>query len=59
MPNHESVRQAWDGLLEADRLHRYYGYLAHKLEATNLRLSLATSILTSGAFLALMTDSDA
>ena len=48
MPSQESVRLVWNGLLDADRLHRYYGYLAGRLESTERLLSWACIVLTSG-----------
>lgn len=45
----ETVKLVWDGLLSADRLYRYYGYLTELLEKVNTALLVLAAVLSSGA----------
>ena len=45
----ETVKLVWDGLLAAERLHRYYGYLTERLEQINSILLVLASAFSSGA----------
>ena len=45
----ETVNLVWDGLLEADRLHRYYGYLTERLEKITLASIILATAFSSGA----------
>ena len=56
MPNSEGVRLVWHGLLDSDRLHRYYGYLADKYSTQETRLSWICVGLSSGAVVAVLSD---
>ena len=44
----------WEGLLDSDRMCRYYGYLAGRLERLADLLQIGAVGLASGAFLALL-----
>ena len=39
-PTDETVRLIWEGMIDADRLSRYYGYLAHRLKRLSELLSI-------------------
>lgn len=52
----ETTRLVWEGMLEADRLSRYYGYLAEKLETREQHLAIVATVLSSTAFVSLWTD---
>lgn len=56
MPNQESVRLVWHGLVDSDRLHRYYGYLADKYSRQETRLSWICVGLSSGAVVTVLSD---
>jgi hypothetical protein len=47
----------WEGIYDAERLLRYYGYLAERLETLDTRLTWTNLILSSGAFGVLITSS--
>jgi hypothetical protein len=47
--NQETTRQVWDGMLDAERLSRYYGYLAQKLEKIDRRLAISAAIASSAS----------
>ena len=49
-----TVRLVWDGLLGADRVHRYYGYLSQHLEQKLSRLTLVATLSASAAFAAFL-----
>ena len=44
-PTDETVRMVWEGMVEADRLSRYYGYLAHRLKRLSELLQVAAVVL--------------
>ena len=44
-PSDETVRMVWEGMVEADRLSRYYGYLAHRLKRLSELLPVAAIVL--------------
>jgi hypothetical protein len=54
--NQETTRQVWDGMLDAERLSRYYGYLAQKLEKIDRRLAISAAIASSASFVSLATN---
>ena len=51
-----NTQLVWDGLLEADRLHRYYGYLADKFEKREKRLSWICAVSSSTAAASMVAD---
>jgi hypothetical protein len=46
----------WHGLVDSDRLHRYYGYLADKYSKQESRLSWACIFLSSGAVVSVLSN---
>ena len=52
--NPETTRLVWNGLCESDRLCRYYGYLAERLEKRGFGLAVAATALSSTTFAALL-----
>lgn len=55
MPNLEGIL-VWHGLLDSDRLRRYYGYLADKYSRQEKRLSSICFGVSSGAVVAVLSD---
>ena len=47
-----TVELAWAELLETDRLHRYYGYLSHRLEKISTWLMVVATFCSGSAFFA-------
>ena len=52
----ETVELVWNGLLGADRLHRYYGYLTERLKKINAWLIVIASFSSGGAFVVFLSD---
>ena len=44
-PTDDTVRLVWDGMVEADRMCRYYGYLAHRLKRLGELLRVSAVVL--------------
>ena len=44
-PTSDTVRLIWEGMVEANRLSRYYGYLAHRLKRLGEFLQVAAVVL--------------
>ena len=53
---YETVELVWNDLLGADRLHRYYGYLAERLGKINAWLIVIASSCSGGAFVVFLSD---
>ncbi|MDE0373987.1 MAG: hypothetical protein OXI73_15790 [Rhodospirillales bacterium] len=43
-PTDDTVRLVWEGMVESDRLSRYYGYLAHRLKRLGELLQVAAVV---------------
>ena len=50
----KTAQLIWEGLLDTDRMYRYYGYLAGRLERIGSLLQIGTVGFASGAFLSLL-----
>ena len=50
----ETVRLVWEELVETDRMCRYYGYLAHRLNRLGELLAIGTVSFSLGAVLAVL-----
>lgn len=46
-PTDDTVRLVWDGMVEADRMCRYYGYLAHRLKRLGELLRVTAIVLVA------------
>ena len=50
----ETVRLIWEGVIDADRLSRYYGYLAHRLSRLSELLSIGIVTCSLGGVFTLL-----
>ena len=53
-PTEETVRLIREGVIDADRLSRYYGYLSHRLSQLGELLSICIVICSLGALFAIL-----
>lgn len=53
-PTDDSVRMIWEGVLGADRMCRYYGYLADRLSRLGGLLAIGTVSFSAGAVLTVL-----
>ena len=53
-PTDDTVRMIWEGVLGADRMCRYYGYLADRLNRLSDLLAIGTVSFSAGAVLTVL-----